>query len=1838
LHSVPQSGVDGVCDLELLCDDGERRLYRGRLAADDGGHPSIFLALSADPALQPQVDRLAHEFSLRGELEATWAARPLELRREGGRTRLLIEDPGGEPLERVLDRPMEPGRFLPLAVGAAAALGKMHRRGLVHKDVKPANILVGCADGSVRLTGFGIASRLPRERQAPEPPELIAGALAYMAPEQTGRMNRSIDSRCDLYALGVTFYQMLIGRLPFSAADAMEWVHCHIARKPAPPAQRLPGVPLVLSDVVMKLLEKAAEDRYQTAAGLEHDLRRALDSWERRASVDPFPLGEGDHLDRLAIPEKLYGREREVEALLAAFDRVVANGGPELVLVSGYSGIGKSSVVNELQKALVPPRGLYAAGKFDPLKRDIPYSTLAQAFQGLTRSLLTKSDAELAPWREALMDALGPIGRLLTDLIPDLTLIVGPQPPAPELAPQEARQRFHFVFRRFVGVFARPEHPLALFLDDLQWLDAATLSLLEDLLTQTDVQRLLLVGAYRDNEVDAHHPLARKLAALRSAGAKINEIKLGPLEHKHVERLIADGLGCEATSAAPLAQHVHTKTAGNPFYVLQFIGSLADEGLLAFDHEVHGWRWDLERIRAKSQAGNVVELMVGKLDRLPGETQKALQELACLGASADVTTLAAVLGTSEDEVHAALWEAIRLELVERRQGAYRFVHDRIQEAAYSLIPETARPAAHLRIGWLLLAQSAPEHDAEAIFEIVNQLNRGAGLVASPKERERLAELNLIAGLRAKAATAYASAVTYLTAGVSLLPDDCWTRRRELAFRLHLNRAECEVLAGALADAKPRLEALSLRAADAAEDAAVAGLRIDVYTTLNRNDGAAAVGLDYLRRHFGIDWTPEPTDEDVRREYDLILSRLGDRSIEELIDAPLMSDPVYPATLDMLARLVGAVWHTNANLACMAICRAVNLGLENGICDSSCYHYVSLGYIAGPRFGDYAAGYRFGQLGCDLVEKRGLTRFQARTYKDFAAHVVPWTRHVKRSREILLSALEIAEQTGDLTFVGYSYASLDSNLLAAGDPLADVQRQAETGLAFARKLRFQFAADLLSAQLALVRTLRGLTRTFGVFDDSEFDEREIEHRFATTPNLVLAETCYWVRKLQARFFAGDYAAAVEASTRAQRLPWLSVAHFEETPEHHFFGALSRAACCASADDHERPRHLEALIAHYQQLQIYADNCAENFENRTALVGAEIARLEGREIDAERLYERSIRSACDNGFVHHEALAYELAGRFYAGRGYDDFARLYLMHARDGYLRWGADGKAQQLDEAYPLIRDAEPVRDSARTIAASVEQIDLATVIKVSQAITSEIVLDKLIDTLMRTAIEQAGAERGLLLLRRSAEQRIEAEATTACDAVTVQLRDEPPAEGMLPVSVLNYVLRTRESVILDDAAVQSAFAEDPYIRDRQARSMLCLPLINQGSLNGALYLENNLAPGVFSPARTPLLKLLASQAAIALENSHLYRDLTQREAKIRRLVDANIIGIGIWNSKGEILDANDAYLRMIGYDREDLLSGRLKWTDLTPPEWAGRTAQSIQELRMTGKAAPFEKEYFRKDGSRVPLLIGSAIFDEAEEQGFSFILDLTERKRAEATLGEMQKQLAHANRVATLGQLTASIAHEVNQPIAATVTNAQAALRWLRLDPPDLDEVRQALNRIVRDGDRAGAVVQRIRRLSKKASPQADRMDINAAAREVIELTANEAMKNGVTVRTDLSGGLPPIQGDRVQLQQVVLNLILNAIEAMSGMTESRELSVVTGLSGQGDVFVAVSDSGPGLTPAVQENLFKAFFTTKTSGLGLGLSICRSIIEGHGGRLWASANSPAGAVFQFTLPARSYAA
>jgi predicted ATPase/C4-dicarboxylate-specific signal transduction histidine kinase len=1832
--------------VEKLASDGELVLYRGWQPGKSDS-ALITTALAAEPSAEA-TKRLEHEYALAGELESAWAVRPLALLRDGGRVALLCEDPGGEPFDRMLGRPLGIRHVLEVGIGLAAALVQVHRHAIIHKDIKPANMLVA-GDGKVRLAGFGIASRQPRERQPPVVPQFITGTLAYMAPEQTGRMNRSVDARSDLYSAGVSMYQALTGALPFQAADPMEWVHCHIARQPIPPDERVEGVPHAIAAIVMKLLAKIAEERYQTAAGLEGDLRRCLIEWDAAGAIRPFALGARDASDQLLIPEKLYGREVEIRSLVGAFDEVVRNGTTGLVLVSGYSGIGKSSVVNELHKALVPLRGNFASGKFDQYKRNIPYATLAQAFQGLIRSLLSGSEAERGRWRDAFGGALGPNAQLMVNLVPDLELIIGKQPPVPELPPQDAQNRFYLTFRRFLGVFARPEHPLALFLDDLQWLDPATLDLLERLVTDPEVRCLLVIGAYRDNEVDPSHPLARTLTTMRKDGARVHEVVLAPLTVPDVAHLVADALRANWERVQGLAQLVHQKTGGNPFFVIQFLTTLAEEGLLAFDRGASTWQWNVEAMVAMAFTENVVQLMSQKLTRVPETTREVLGELACLGIAADVGMLAAIRDTDAPTIHATLWEAVRSGLVSRLGDEYAFVHDRVQEPAYALIPPGDRSMKHLRIGRVLAARTSPVDAGEKIFDIVSQFDRSVGLIHSPEECQQVAEFRLVAGRRAKMSTAYSSALAYFAGARALLPEDSWERRYQLAFEIEFNMAECEFLTGEIQAAEARLSVLSGRARNLVDSAVVACLRVTLYTTSD-HDRAIAVCLEFLR-HVGVHWSPHPTAEDVQLEYESTLNRLGGRPVDEIINLPAMTDPVCKAVLEVLTAVQAAARFTDQNLPRLIAARMANISLEHGHTDGSCMAYMWFGQLLIARFNDYQSGLRFGKLGLDLAERRGLDRFGARLYHVFGHSISPWVNSTEVSLGWLRRAFDAAQKAGDLTYAAYARNSSVTIRFVRGDGLAEVQQEAEAALGFVEQAQFKFVAYALGGILRVVRMLRGLSPEFGVFSGAPFVDAAFETHLTADRRFAWRTCLHWIRTLQAQFFAGNYAAAVRAAEAADELLYTQQSLLGAA-ECRFYGALARAGDIDTVGVDERRRRLNRLGADLTHLETCAENCPETFESQMALLAGEIARAEERDGDAMRWYERAIAAAQQHGSIQVEALANELAARFYGLRGFATIAQAYLRNARHCYSRWGALGKVRQLELSYPLLGDGRSGTTSAAVIGTPVERLDLIAVVRASQALSGEIVLEKLIETLMRIAVQHAGAQRGTLILIRGARPQVVAEALVAGGRIDIAQRQAAVTSSTLPESIVQEVFRNRTAVILEDASTSAVYAQDPYVSQRRPRSVLALPILERGALIAVLYLENNLAPGAFTAERLAVLELLASQVAISLQNAALYEDLRRENADRKRAEDEqrrieaylaagqSIVRTGSWAWN---VDTNDVY-----WSQEVFSILGLDPTSFKPR--AGASAASLP--------AGDQQEYWRKLQSAVrdrsefaheylvSLPDGSTKYVQSVAKPFvnSFgfleyigvLVDITDRRRAEGALRnahEMQMQLAHANRVATIGHLTASITHEVTQPLAATLANAQAALLWLDRRPPDLEEARQALGDIVRGTNRAVDVIGRIRDLFKKAPQRNDSVDMNEAIREVIELTRSEAMKNAVSVHTELTDGVSPIEGDRVQLQQVVLNLIVNAIQAMSAVADgARNLLITTSPAEPHGVVVAVKDSGPGLAPDSLERIFNPFYSTKPDGMGMGLAICRSIVEAHGGRLRVEANEPRGAVFRFTLP------
>jgi PAS domain S-box-containing protein len=1826
---------------------GELTLYQGQ---GEGLKSILLVSPAGEPVPRRSLDRLDHELSFKGQLDPSWAALPITLMRRDDRPALILECPGSQLLAQILGKPLDVTRFLEIARPLTTTLRRVHEAGLIHKDIKPENVLLDVARGGVWLTGFGFASRLPRERQLPEPVDTIAGTLAYMAPEQTGRMNRPVDSRSDLYALGVTFYQMLVGELPFKATDPLEWVHCHVARQPISPKRRVSTVPEQISSIVMKLLSKAAEERYQTAAGVESDLRRCFSEWKQLGRIDQFSLGAYDQSAKLLIPERLYGRSREVDSLLASFDRVVRDGQTEFVLVSGYSGIGKSSIVNELHRVLVPARALFASGKFDQYQRDVPYVTLAQAFQSLIRPLLGKSHAELGMWRDSLREAVEPNGQLVVNLIPEFKLIIGEQPAVPDLPPQDAQSRFQLVFRRLLGCFARPEHPLVLFLDDLQWSDAATLDVIEDVLTQADVRHLMVIGAYRDNEVELTHPLMRKLQTIRNTKATVHEIVVKPLKKRDLEQLTADTVHCEREQAVALAQLLDEKTGGNPFFVVQFLTNLVEEELLTFDQGNATWTWDLPRIRARGFTDNIVNLMVGKLERLPATNQEAMKLFACVGNRATVETLSIVLGIPDVEIAAVFDETIRMGLIVKSESGFEFLHDRIQEAAYALVPSSDRAATHLRIGKLLAARMPANKIEVSIFDVVNQLNRGSRLIESAEERDRLAELNLVAGKRAQAAAAFASALTYFAAGEAMLDEHRFDRRFALAFELALRRGETEFLTGDTDSAEARLAELARRAEDPVDRAAVTHLQVTLYTALNQAGSAIEVGLGYLAQA-GIAWPAHPADHLVAEEFERLWSLLGERSIEDLAGLPVMDDRRSRAMIDVLIALVPSSSYLDDKLASLIIGRTVRLSLENGISDGSCYAFVCIGLALGWHFGDYRSGYRFGKVGIDLIdasgEKHPVVReyIRGRTYFTFATRVMPWAKHLSTAIPVLRRAFEACSKIGDLTFASYACNNLPILLLAAGTWLDDVQREAIFGLEFCDRARIGLSKDILHIQIAFIRMLQGNTARFGAFDDSELDDGWNKDRFHHDPAFAIAACYYWTYKLQACVLADRYPEAIEATSEAERFLWANSLAFP-LADFHFYGALSRTALHDAGSLQEQELNRSALDAHKRQIDAWADACHENFSDRAAIVAAEIARIEGRDIAAMRLYEEAVKLAHEHGFVQNEGIANELAARFYADRGFGVISLTYLRNARSCYARWGAKGKVRYLDQKYPQLREEPATTASEAT--PSFARLDIAALVEASRAISGELILDQLIEKLMNIVVEYAGADRGLLMLLTEEKVRIEAEATTHDATVKVILRQADAAVDELPESIVRTVVRTRKSIILGDAQQPNEFTADPYFSHRRPRSVLCLALVKQAQLIGLLYLENNLAPDAFTQQRISVLELLTSQAAISLETARLYAELIAEtlsrqkteehlrhsEALLSQAQEIGRVGSWRWNVETDEFYWSKELFRIFGFGDQDATPSFSMMTQRVHPIDRPMYEQSVERATRDQEKYSYDYRIILPDGSiRFAYSVTQPLINQGG--GLEFIgtvIDITERRAIEENLRTAQSDLARAARLTTMGELLATIAHEIKQPLASVVTIAETGVRWLDREPLDRGKVRKALLGAASAGNRAAEVMDSIRAMAKNSEPQFTKLDIKSLIEGILELVRAELRRHDIVVRMNLDAYHREIYGDRVQLQQVLLNLILNGVEAMTSvMDRARVLEISGALAEPNCLLIKIEDTGTGIDPELARRMFESFHTTKPHGLGLGLSICRSIIEAHGGRIWVAPRLPHGATLCFTV-------
>ncbi|WP_438004033.1 AAA family ATPase [Sorangium sp. So ce321] len=1603
--------------LEVIHEGADTILYRARHRQSD--RPVVLKVLRRDHASPRALGRLHHEYEVARALDTPAVVKPCAIEALGDQVALVLEDFGGRSLDKLLDGPMPLDRFFPIALRLSAALAELHRHHVIHKDIKPQNLLCNPETGEVKITDLGIACLAPRESQELVHDGLIEGTLAYMAPEQTGRMNRWIDERTDLYSLGVTFYEMLTGALPFHASDPVAWVYCHIAQKPQPPHALVPSIPPALSAVVLKLLAKAAEERYQSALGLRYDLDACSAQLRASGTIQAFPLGQRDVSDRFQVPQRLYGREREVEALLAVFDRVAAQGRPELALVSGYSGIGKSSLVAELHRPVARARGFFLRGKFDELKRDIPYHAFLQAFRGLVQEILCVSEDELERWRQRLREALGPNGGLLADVLPELALLLGPQPPAPELPAAEARHRFHATLRRFFAACVQKEHPMVLFLDDLQWADAGSLQLLEQLITHAEADHLLLVGAYRDNEIGPAHPLSIMLSDARKGGAAITDIVLAPLSAADVGALVAGAVHAPAEQVEPLARLVHEKTGGNPFFLIQFLIALYQEGLLAFDAEERAWRWDIAAIRDKGFSDNVVDLMTGKLRRLSAPTQDALKLAACLGSSFTLDILEVIANRPAAELSEALAAAVREGLLLCRDVTYRFLHDRVQQAAYALIPAAQLPEVHLCIGRLLLEGRSAGAREEALFDIVGHLNRGAALIRSPAERGDLAALNLRAGRRARAAAAHESAAALFAAGMALLGEDRWEAQYALAYHLSLERAHAAYVTGSFAEAERLIGELMDRARTQLERAAVVELAVALNITRERSARAVQIGLACLRA-FGVELSLPITGAQVEEETEGVWQALGDRKIEDLIHLPPMEHPEIKVAMSVLRGVAIAAFFVDQSLHYLLVARMVKLSLRHGNAESSAHAYAAFARVLGPRFDRYEACYLFGKLGYDLADRSPVLATKSLVFTLFGQQVAFWTRHYRETCVYTRQGFNAAVECGDWNNACYNCIWATVFPLLCGEPLEDVLHLTEDRLGFVRKAGYAFVHGVLLGVRYVIQALRGRPLQFSMLDGSELDQAGFEARFPP-PDSRSAHSLYYGVKLQALFVLGSPAEVLAATARVIiDDDWTTDAH-ALVAESFYYRALALAAACGEAlPAGELPG---GLLEGERQLGVWAESCPENFGHKHALVRAEIARLRGQEPEALRLYEQAIASARENGFVQHEAIACELAAGFCRARGLATPEGAYLQRARAGYFRWGAHAKVEQLDQRHPHLVERRPMAPTV-TFAVRAEQFDVLSVVKASQSISGELRLPRLLEMLLRIVVEHAGAEEGYVLLVHG--DRLSTAAALAASEGTARLLDAEEARtAALPRAILNYVHRSHERVLLDDAAARHPFSEDEYFAQKRPRSVLCLPIVRQDRLLGLLYLENSLVAGAFTATRLSVLELLASQSAISLENAMLYSRIEQKNAERRRaeqalrtnqatlqaIVDNSAAAIYLKDREGRYLLAN-CHAGSVLYRSSRELLGKTD-ADLFPAPAAETLQGNDRRVLDTGEPLECEEQILLKDGPHTFLSVKFPLGDHVMPGVLCGIsTDITDRKRAE----QAERFLAEAShRLMALG-------------------------------------------------------------------------------------------------------------------------------------------------------------------------------------------------------------------------------
>ncbi|MCW6051802.1 AAA family ATPase [Lyngbya sp. CCAP 1446/10] len=1720
---------------------------------------------------------------------------------------LVMEDFGGISLHAWTEQgetPPDLSDFLQVAIDISNTLDILSRHRIIHKDIKPANILINPETKQVKLIDFSIASLLPRETQTLMNPNVLEGTLGYLSPEQTGRMNRGIDYRTDFYSLGVTFYELLAGQLPFQSHDPMELVHSHIAKQPPSLHEINPQIPPVLSEIVSKLMAKNAEDRYQSALGLKFDLELCLRQLEENGKIESFEIGQRDLCDRFIIPEKLYGRETEVETLLEAFERV-SSGTTEMMLVAGFSGIGKTAIVNEVHKPIVRQNGYFIKGKFDQFNRNIPFSAFVQAFRGLMAQLLSESDAHLQLWKSQILAAVGDSGQVIIEVIPELERVIGSQPPATELSGAAAQNRFNLLFQKFIQVFTTPEHPLVMFLDDLQWADSASLKLIQVLMAESTMGYLLLMGAYRDNEVFAAHPLMLTLGTVSKAGATVNTIALQPLSQISLNQLLADTLHCTERLAQPLTDLLMQKTQGNPFFATQFLKALHQEKLIAFDADAGYWQCDIVRVQAAALTDDVVEFMALQLQKLPDTTQTILKLAACIGAQFDLQTLAIVSEQSQTEVATALWKALQeglilpqseiykfyLEKMELDEAVnhellnYKFLHDRVQQAAYSLIPHDEKQTAHYQIGQLLLQQVSLEAREERIFEIVNQLNYGTALITQQTEREELAQLNLITCRKAKSATAYQAGREYASIGLSLLGKNAWQQQYEMTLSFHNDAAELAMLCGDFEAMEKLIETVIAQTHSLLEKINVYRIKIQANVTQIKLSEAIVFGLQILQQ-LGVKITESPTLSDIQQSMQEISDLIGDREIADFVNLPVMSDPNKLAIIEIATSLLTPAYISGSLLFPLLNCFSVKLSLQYGNISVSAHNYGSYSMVLCNLLQDVDSAVKFGQLALNVVSKHSYKTTRPLVLMLLGSFILHRKSHIKETLPLLREGYTTGLEVGILEHVGNSGNSFCLNAFWCGQPLANVEQDTHTyydGLVQVNELR---TANYCRIYWQSVLNLLGVGSHPTILSGSALQETEF------LPLLESANDLYglyhfYLYKLTLGFLFGEIELANNNALECRNY-LMGAGSAVSEPAFYFYDSLITLAQLIQPSGEVAPV-LERVAQNQTQLRDnWAHHAPMNHQHKVDLVEAEKCRVLGQKAEAIELYDKAISGAKANEYIQEEALANELAAKFYRTWGKEKIAQVYMQDAYYCYARWGAKAKVADLETRYPdllrpilqtqqnryalsetrlqtinkssvLYQTIQTTQSSSSSIS---EALDFETILKASQALSSEIELKKLLAALMSVAIENAGATKAALLLLKDGNLAIEAVASLKENVILMSVPLSASAE--VPTAVVNYVKRTLKTVVLDNAAAQNDFIADPYLMEKKPKSVLCAPILNQGKFIGLLYLENNLTIGAFTEDRTEVIQLLCAQAAISLENARLYQQ-------------------------------SQAY---------------------------------AQELERS-------------------------------------LLDLQ----------QAQLQIVQSEKMSALGNLVAGVAHEINNPvgfIAGNLTEANAGfndlISHLKLyqekfpnpgaeierDAEDIDleyaleDLPKMLSSMKVGCDRIRGISTSLRTFSRADKDYKVPFNIHEGIESTIlilkhRLKANEH-RPAIEVVTDY-GNLPKIECFPGQLNQVFMNLLANAIDALDESSQGRSfeeieanpnfITVRIGLEGDRHIKITIADNGAGMSDSVKQRIFDHLFTTKAvgKGTGLGLAIVRQIVvETHGGSIHVNSTPGAGTEFIISLP------